>query len=200
MNDLIIKSFKGENIYNFVWNNKPCWIANDIAKVLGYNDKGRPIFNCIKKERFEQGMEYELLEADELKIFKEVFSEQLGNTKFASKVVIFYEEGLYGFTSYTEMPIGIEFRAWIRRDVVPTLRKKGYYVCDKENDKKDIEQNFKVEDDKLLKLQLAYKSANMFKDMLDDITLDTTYKFLLIKQIYVDAGIKLPKYIEEERF
>ncbi|MGL4654669.1 MAG: hypothetical protein ACRCWM_02100 [Sarcina sp.] len=39
----------------------------------------------------------------------------------------------------------------------------------------------------------------MFKELLDDITLDSTYKFLFLKQIYVDAGINLPKYIEEER-
>ncbi|MGL4452305.1 MAG: hypothetical protein ACRCTZ_14075 [Sarcina sp.] len=54
-------------------------------------------------------------------------------------------------------------------------------------------------DSKLDKLKVAYDSAMMFKELLDDITLDSTYKFLFLKQIYLDAGISLPKFIEEER-
>ena len=92
---------------------------------------------------------------------------------------------------------------------MPALREKGYYVSNEEK----MQVNYKKETskdmlrktttnntgDKLDKLKAAYDSAMMFKELLDDMTLDSTYKFLFIKQIYLDAGINLPKYIEEEK-
>ncbi|MGL5067720.1 MAG: hypothetical protein ACRC6T_07820 [Sarcina sp.] len=100
MNDLIIKIFKNKRVLSFVWNNRPCWVAVDIADFFGYMQKSKAILNCINREKFQMGVEYDVLE----------------------------------------------------------------------------------------------------KELLDDITLDSTYKFLLIKQIYLDAGINLPRYIEEEKF
>ena len=209
MNDLIVKQFKNDIFYNFVWNNKPCWIAVEVADLFGYAQKSRPISNCIRREKFEIGVEYDVLEGEDLKLFKEVFVDEVSQYKYVPKIFVFYEEGLYGFLAYTEMPLGIEFRNWIRREVMPALREKGYYVSNEEK----MQVNYKKETskdmlrktttnntgDKLDKLKAAYDSAMMFKELLDDMTLDSTYKFLLIKQIYLDAGINLPKYIEEEK-
>ncbi|MGL4760151.1 MAG: BRO family protein [Sarcina sp.] len=210
MNDLIVKIFKNKRILSFVWNNRPCWVAVDIADVFGYTQRSKSVADCIKREKFQLSIEYDVLEGERLKVFKEIFAEELGDTKYAPKVVIFYEEGLYGFLGYTEMPLGVEFRIWIRVEVMPTLRAKGYYVCDEKkmevNYKTDTcnnepkENNHNAPEGKIDKLKTAYDSAMMFKELLDDITLDSTYKFLLIKQIYLDAGIKLPRYIEEEKF
>lgn len=213
MNDLIIKTFKEKEIFSFIWNNKPCWLAVDIADLFGYMQKSKAILNCINREKFDIGVEYDVLEGERLKVFKEIFAEQLGDTKYAPKVVIFFEEGLYGFLGYTEMPLGVEFRNWIRKEVMPTLRKKGYYVCNEgeveityKNEKKSTTSKktkttkiTHTSDSNLDKLKAAYDSAMMFKELLDDITLDSTYKFLFLKQIYLDAGIDLPKFIEEER-
>lgn len=63
-------------------------------------------------------------------------------------------------------------------------------------DLKNIVDDFDV--DKFQRLRIASDSAKMFKELLDDITSDSKYKFLLIKKIFVDSGIELPKYIEEE--
>lgn len=211
MNDLIVKKFKNEEFFSLVWNDKPCWIAVDVANIFGYIHKSKPIMNCIKRESFELGIEYDILEGYELKHFKEVFSEQLADTKYAPKVIIFYELGLYGFLGYTKMPIGIEFRNWIRRDVIPTLRQKGYYVMNgvklpSENTPKTeivhtapSEFSYsKFEDKNLEAYRMALETAKMFEPILDKITKDSTYKFLYLKKIFLDAGIKLPKFIEEE--
>ena len=213
MYDLITKNFKGKQIYNFVWNGRPCWVAVDVVGIFDYIQKSKTVFNCIRRENFEIGVEYDFLDGEELKEFKEVFSEQLGDTKFASKVVIFYEEGLYGFINYTEMPIGVEFRSWIRREVMPTLRKKGYYIADESiNLDEEILKTSDVKvkntgssfgdvrfsSEKLESYRMALETAQMFKPILDNITKDSIYKFLYLKKIFSDAGIELPKFIDEE--
>ena len=213
MNDLIEKSFKGKRIFNFVWNDKPCWVALDITGIFEYVQRSKAIFSCIKKEKFESGVEYEILKGEELKAFKEIFAEQIEDYKYAPKMIIFYEEGLYGFLNYTEMPIGVEFRSWVRREVMPTLRKKGYYIADESiNLEEEILKTSDVKvkntgssfgdvrfsSEKLESYRMALETAQMFKPILDNITKDSIYKFLYLKKIFSDAGIELPKFIDEE--
>lgn len=39
MNDILVKEFNREPVYNFIWRNKLCCIALDVANVIGYKDK-----------------------------------------------------------------------------------------------------------------------------------------------------------------
>lgn len=101
------------------------------------------------------------------------------------------------------MPIGKEFRRWIRREIIPTLREKGYYVLDGNDEvleKREIvikdKDDFDI--DKFRRGIVTYETAKLFKDLLDDMTKDSTYKFLMIKKIFTENGYDLPKYIEEE--
>ena len=211
----LIKDFNGEKFYSFIWNGKVCWIAIQVSKVLGYTNKSRAVASCIRKEKFELGMEYEILDGEELKIFKDVMKIDLEEMKYSPKLVLFYELGLYGFLQYTKLEAGIEFRTWIRREVLPEIREKGYYavpkVADKikvetevnntnnvgtQNNMKDYPDDFDV--DKFQRLRIANDTIKIFKSVLDDITLDSKYKFLLMKKIFIESGINLPTYIEEE--
>lgn len=206
--DLITKNFKNEKIHSFIWNGKVCWSGSSIAELFGYNQPRRALYDCIRREKFEEEIEHTTLEGDELKNFKEVFSDVLGDLKFAPKIVILYETGLYGFLSYTEMPLGVEFRNWIRKEVMPTLREKGYYVMDGAKIQNNNIQKVEVVDkpssftkfstEKMECYRLAFETAKMIEPTLDKITKDSVYKFLCIKQIFVDAGIALPKFIDEE--
>ena len=229
MNDLLVKEFNGEPIYNFIWRDKPCWIALDIANAIGYKDKSTTINLMIKRENFKEGKEYSVLSGDELKDFKNVFGEHLKELKYTPKIVIFYEEGLYGFLAASRMDKGVEFRTWIRREVMPQIREKGSYTLEKVKEEKIIVDNnptvltvdnnlvglrgenkrlkkelFELRNsldfdiDKFQRLKMAYEASKMFKDLLDDITLDSKYKFLFMKKIFNDSGFELPMYIEEE--
>lgn len=212
MDEIMIRNFDGENIYTFVWNNRPCWIAVDISKVLGYQNKSASIKDYIRKEKFTEGIEYEILDGDKLKLFKEIFNLHMEHIKYSPKLIILYEQGLYGFLSTSTRPKGIEFRIWLRNDVLPTMREKGYYIVDDLRAGEIIEdlmskvsepttvKNSNFDMDKFQRIKIAYDSAKMFKELLDNITMDSTYKFLLLKEIFNQSGIELPKYIEEERF
>lgn len=208
MHDLITKKFKNKNLNSLIWNNQICWTGMEIVEFFGYSNKRKAISDCIKAEKLKEGIEFETLNGEELKEFKEVFSDILGEQKFAPQIVIFYEIGLYRFLAYTKMPLGIEFRNWIASDVMPTLREKGYYIMEgaelpSENiQKSEIVHNdyaySKFSTEKMERYRIAFETAKMFEPMIDKITKDPVYKFLCLKQIFVDAGIEIPKYIEEE--
>ena len=207
IHDLVTKEFRSKKISSLVWKEKVCWDGASIAELFGYTQTRRAVYDCIKREGFEEGVEYDTLSGEELKEFKEVFGDIVAGLKFAPKIVILYESGLYGFLAYTKMPLGIEFRTWIRNEVMPAIRKKGYYVMDGATlPTDDIQKNVAVNSssfskfstEKMERYRLAFESAKMLEPILDKITKDHVYKFLCIKQIFVDAGIAIPKFIDEE--
>ncbi|MGL5615900.1 MAG: BRO family protein [Sarcina sp.] len=208
INDLLTKQFGNKKINNLVWRGKVCWEGANIADLFGYTQTRRAVYDCIQREKLQEKKDYETLMGEDLKEFKEVFSEVLENIKFAPKIVIFYESGLYRFLAYTKMPLGVEFRAWIGNEVMPTLRKKGYYVMDgvelptETVPKKEFVHNdssySKFSTEEMERYRIAFETAKMFEPLIDKITKDPVYKFLCLKQIFVDAGIEIPKFIEEE--
>lgn len=128
MNNLFIKNFNDEEIITLIFDDRICWITKDIAKVLGYDDSSKAVNQCIKSENFESGVEYEVLSGDNLKELKKLIGvTHISYLKQTPKLVIFYEEGLYGFINYSELPLGISFRKWLRREVLPELRETGSY-------------------------------------------------------------------------
>ena len=146
MKSLFIKNFKGTNICTVLWKGKPCWIAIQIAKLTGYEEASKAISHCMSIEEFEIGIDYEMLKGNDLKKFKTLLSSNnVEIIKFAPKIIIFYEEALYGFLQFTEKPIGIEFRKWIRREVMPQIRKTGSFTLEK-SDKLESERTSNVSD------------------------------------------------------
>ncbi len=194
MNNLIVKEFNGNKIHTFIWNNKPCWIANQIVSMFDYADSTKTIQDCIKSEEFEIGVEYEVLKGNSFKKFATTSTvvTNLISSK-ARTITIFYEDGLYGFLQYTDKPIGVQFRKWLRRDVLPEIREHGAYITNNAN-----VEHLKERINDIEKLQLAYNSTNLFKELLDNVGLDDKVKLLTAKTIYKKAGIDLPIQIEEE--
>lgn len=143
MNHLIIEHFNGIKIYNFVWDNRLCWIAVDIAKLLNYKEPSHSIRLCIERERFIENREYSLLKGEDLKKFKGIIGDDIAdNVRYSSKLMIFYESGLYGFLQYSDKPVAITFKTWIRLQVIPQIRKnKGYILAEFECDKDKINNN-----------------------------------------------------------
>ena len=208
MHDLITKKFKNKNLNSLIWGGEICWTGMEIAEFFGYANERRAVSDCIQRERLKEGMDYKNISGEELKEFKEVFSEVLGDIKFVPKITIFYERGLYRFLAYTKMPLGIEFREWIASDIMPTLREKGYYVMEGvELPTQNIQKPERVHNDsdyskfsteKMERYRIALETVKFFEGRIDKITQDPIYKFLFFKQIFVDAGLELPSFIEEE--
>lgn len=129
--NIMTKEFEGHAVHTFEWNGKPCWIATDIVALFGYADASKTIQQCIEAEEFEQGAEYDILRGDALRRFKSQLHDATTEKVVPSRIsqlLIFYEDGIYGFLQYTHKPIGIRFRKWIRSEVVPSIRQTGTYA------------------------------------------------------------------------
>lgn len=197
-NNLLVKEFNGKPFHTFVWNNKPCWIASEILSMFDYADSSATISQCIEAEEFELGVEYEVLAKEDLKLFKNMVNEltkvklvtsELLN-KYASSITIFYEDGLYGFLQYTDKPVGVKFRKWVRRDILPEIRQTGSYISDNANP-----QHLRAKADELESLTTLNDTARIMLPIFDEIGLKPQYKAMALKQIYRKGGIELP--IEE---
>lgn len=112
MKNVLVEKFRGLEVFNFVWKGRLCWIGMDITQLLGYENPSKGIAHCISAEKFEVGKEYDVLKRDELKIFKKMISNEERFSKFirVPKIVILYEEGLYGILQYSQKDLAIEFK------------------------------------------------------------------------------------------
>ena len=185
MNDLFIKKFNDEEIINLILDNRICWIAKDVAKILNYDDPSKAINQCIRAEKFEYGIEYEVLAGDKLKEVKRLIGvTHISYLKQTPKLVIFYEEGLYGFINYSKLPIGISFRKWLRREVLPELRAKGTYSINKES----------------YKYNLKYKNENKELVNIEDYaTEELNDKYFKIKDCLSRCGNIITDYNEKKQ-
>ncbi|ENY8570614.1 TPA: toxin Bro [Clostridioides difficile] len=87
----------------------------------------------------------------------------------------------------------VKFQTWLAVDVLPSIRQTGAYITNNANPEKLREKASEIE-----KLQLAYNSTSMLKELLDDAGFDNKSKLLTAKTLYKKAGIDLPIEIDEE--
>ncbi|MER0279693.1 Bro-N domain-containing protein [Clostridioides difficile] len=201
MENLIVKEFNGSKIYTFMWNDKPCWIAKQIVELFGYADATVTINQCVEAEAFENGLEFEVLIKEDLKRFKNIVNEVTKNTLVSSNIInkhtpnltIFYEDGLYGFLQYTDKPIGVQFRKWLRREVLPSIRQTGAYITNSADPQALRDRANEIES-----LDTVNKTIEILTPFLNGAGIDEKAKLLIAKTIYKKAGIELPLEIEEK--
>ncbi|HBE7903698.1 phage repressor protein [Clostridioides difficile] len=195
MKNLIVKEFNGSQIYTFMWKEKSCWIANQIVGLFDYADVSKTIQDCIKAEDFEIEQEYDVLKGNEFNDFVTTLNVVANNiiSNKARSITIFYEDGLYGFLQYTDKPIGVQFRKWLRREVLPSIRQTGAYITNNANP-----QSLRDKANEIESLDTVNKTIEILTPFLNNAGIDEKAKLLTAKTIYKKAGIELPLEIEEK--
>ncbi|AMM56417.1 TPA: phage repressor protein [Clostridioides difficile] len=195
MENLIVKEFNGSQIYTFMWKEKSCWIANQIVGLFDYADVSKTIQDCIKAEDFEIEQEYDVLKGNEFNDFVTTLNVVANNiiSNKARSITIFYEDGLYGFLQYTDKPIGVQFRKWLRREVLPSIRQTGAYITNNADP-----QALRDKANEIESLDTVNKTIEILTPFLDNAGIDEKAKLLTAKTIYKKAGIELPLEIEEK--
>ncbi|UDN56919.1 Bro-N domain-containing protein [Clostridioides sp. ES-S-0010-02] len=195
MENLIVKEFNGSQIYTFVWKGKSCWIANQIVGLFDYADVSKTIQDCVKAEEFEIEQEYDVLKGIEFNDFVTTLNVVANNiiSNKARSITIFYEDGLYGFLQYTDKPIGVQFRKWLRREVLPSIRQTGAYITNNADPQVLREKASEIES-----LDTVNKTIEILTPFLNGAGIDEKAKLLTAKTIYKKAGIELPLEIEEK--
>ncbi|HBF2808038.1 TPA: toxin Bro [Clostridioides difficile] len=103
------------------------------------------------------------------------------------------ESGVYKLIFKSKKEEAEKFQDWISDEVLPQIRQTGAYITNNANPDKLREKASELE-----KLQLAYNSTSMLKELLDDAGFDNKSKLLTAKTLYKKAGIDLPIEIDEE--
>ncbi|MCC0686282.1 Bro-N domain-containing protein [Clostridioides sp. ZZV14-6345] len=103
------------------------------------------------------------------------------------------ESGVYKLIFKSRKEEAEKFQDWISDEVLPAIRQTGAYITNNANPEKLREKASEIE-----KLQLAYNSTSMLKELLDDAGFDNKSKLLTAKTLYKKAGIDLPIEINEE--
>ena len=109
-NGLINYSFQDREIRIIEKDGEPWWVAKDIAEALGYSDESNParLFSHIPDE------------------WKGV--NPIHTPGGVQNMLCISEPGLYFFLGRSDKPLALPFQKWIAGEVIPSIRKKGFYA------------------------------------------------------------------------
>ena len=133
--------FMGQDASIIPDHENPLFLANDIAKILGYKDTTQSIFDHVdpdykttwgeiqkKLANIEKGgVELTSPFSNLAIIEKSIFSAISTRIYNQTKTVFITEAGLYELICSSKMEAAKEFKKWIFKDVIPTIRKTGSY-------------------------------------------------------------------------
>lgn len=90
-------------------NHEPWFVGKDVASALGYANTKDAIIRHVDEDDKKRGV---------------VFRDPLG---VEQTPVLINESGVYALIFASKLPKAKTFKRWVTADVLPTLRKKGYY-------------------------------------------------------------------------
>ena len=128
MNELqIFKSPEFGQVRMIIINNEVWFIGRDVAIALGY---AKPE-NAIHMHVDEEDKTTTLIQGN--------------GSNYKSKTIIINESGLYSLALSSKLPKAKEFKRWITKEVIPSIRKYGGYIVNKPINQLDIlEQSIQI--------------------------------------------------------
>lgn len=105
----IYKNSSFGEVRTTIINGEPYFVGKEVAEILGY---AKPL-NAIS------------MHVDEDDSLKQGLTDSLGRTQ---QVIFINESGLYSLVLRSNLPQAKEFKRWVTKEVLPTIRKSGGYV------------------------------------------------------------------------
>lgn len=110
MNNLQLFNFEGNEVRTLKINDEPYFVGNDVAKILGYSNYRKAVFEHVDDE-------------DKLRT-------QIRYAGQNREVTVINESGLYSLILSSKMPNARKFKHWVTSEVLPAIRKHGAYMTD----------------------------------------------------------------------
>ena len=111
MNELqVFKSSEFGQVRMIIINNEVWFIGRDVAIALGYAKPENAIHTHVDEED------------------KTTTLIQGNGSNYKSKTIIINESGLYSLALSSKLPKAKEFKRWITKEVIPSIRKHGMYM------------------------------------------------------------------------
>ena len=129
MQTTFLKSFTNsqtfDNVRVFGTVDKPLFMAKDVAGILKYKNTNEAIRHHVDEE-------------DKV-LFSECDGQRETLPRLQSTSVLINESGLYSLILRSRKPEAKQFKRWITSEVLPSLRKEGKYIIEKNEAKLDEE-------------------------------------------------------------
>ena len=178
MNEIF--NFKGQEVRTVTINNEPWFVGKDVADILGYL---KPL-DAISRH------------VDEDDSVKHGLTDSLGRIQ---NTIIINESGLYSLILSSKLPQAKEFKRWVTREVLPTIRKHGAYLTDSKIEEVllspdtiiNLATQLKEERQKVNSLQIALEESQKQVRYLDLII--ESKGALRVSQIAQDYGMTANK-------
>lgn len=108
MNDLQLFNFNGNQVRTVLIENEPYFVGKDVADILGYERSDNAIRNRVDTE-------------DKL-------THHISASGQRRNMYIINESGLYSLILSSKLPAAKEFKRWVTKEVLPSIRKNGAYL------------------------------------------------------------------------
>ena len=135
--------FEGHKIHCFWLDGQPAFLAHEVGAALGISEPRKSI---RRSNKLEEGVDYVICapkdlstevqsviegELSSLSVDKKA-STGMQNTfyelsKAPNRLIVLLESGLYTFVLRSDKPEAIECQRWLVEEVLPALRKQGFY-------------------------------------------------------------------------
>jgi anti-repressor protein len=145
-------NFENNKIRTILINNEPWFVAKDVAKVLEIKNVSDAVKDFDDDEKSDVVLNYD--------------------GKTSGKALILSESGLYAFILRSRKPIAKPFQKWVRKEVLPQIRKTGSYSL--QNEVSEIE-NFPLSE-MLSETETALK-------IVDLIEKEKPFRLLILERI-----------------
>ena len=158
------------------------FIGNEIAELLGYSNYRKAVMVHVDEE-------------DKLR-------SQIGYAGQMREVTLINESGLYSLILSSKLPQAKEFKRWVTKDVLPSIRKNGGYIRNQENLSKEeilanavlLANNLIAEKDKVIE-DLEPK-AKYFDELVDNNLL-TNFRNTA-KELHIPQKVFIQFLIDKE--
>lgn len=107
MKDLQLFDFNGDQVRTVLIEGEPYFVGKDVADILGYSET-----NAMTKRLDEE----------------DFISAKLSGMNMKSTII--NESGLYAAIIGSKLPAAKEFKRWVTKEVLPSIRKNGAYLTD----------------------------------------------------------------------
>ncbi len=120
--------FGGQPLTVHTFRGRPCVIAADVGRVLGYADDGKRLVDRLRSDWFDElipARDIDTLRGDDLREFKDAtrLTPESGVSGNVPSLTILYESGVDLVCIKTDKPLGKKLRRFLADEVLPKLRR-----------------------------------------------------------------------------
>lgn len=121
----VFENLEFGKIRAMVINEEPWFVGKDVAEILGYANTRQAI--QVNVDEYDSM----LIQLSDL---QEGLSDRLPDYMKGSKITIINESGLYSLILRSEKPEAKKFKRWITSEVLPSIRKTGFYSVEQKKE------------------------------------------------------------------